>query len=632
MPARTRVLCLTAALLSLTVAAAASAQDKDAVWALSQAPADAAVVCVVRSLQELETSLKAFVGPDGKDIEFVKPLEERLPAGALDAAGPMVICVLPRGQSFTVVGLVRVKDASKIVGDPAGDNIVKAGRVHIMPMAPWAALGDDPAALQAFAAAPARMASLAAQRDAIGAHLIWATVNPKSLASVAKAFFEGQSQAGAGAPGGAPPKAAQDVIKWMIGLLDQAQAATVACDIKAEAATLSLDVPLVANSSLAAVAAAGLPVESYRGGLPASDHVVAAGWMRLDWQKAVVPMKALVKPLMDAMAVDADEVTRKSLNDIWAMYDQYVAIMGSDVAISMEPAPPGQGMYRMVETFAIKDPEQYRQLAPKMAAASKDMMKAMMGQFGAAPGGPLVKMDMDFKEAAETLEGLPVDVWRMKIEVQPPPNAPPEAREQMKAMMDAAYGPDGMTIRMALVDKTAVVTIGGADALAQAIKTVRGQAPGLSADPKVAAALARLPKGACSGGVVSLANLVYMAMSMTDRMLAQTMPPEIKEAAKTANLPPLDAPATADYSTCAARVIGNTVRMELAVPQADIRAAVAAGKRAAERMEWYMKQMRSMHEKAQQQHEGAPGQPGAAPGKAAPAPASAAPQPAPGRR
>jgi hypothetical protein len=136
-----------------------------------------------------------------------------------------------------------------------------------------------------------------------------------------------------------------------------------------------------------------------------------------------------------------------------------------------------------------------------------------------------------------------------------------------------------------------------------------------------------------------------MAMSMTDRMLAQTMPPEIKEAAKTANLPPLDAPATAatlrssaslrstsDFSTCAVRVIGDTVRMELAVPQADIRAAVAAGKRAAERMEWYMKQIRSMQEKTRQQHEGAPGQPGAAPGQAAPAPASAAPQPSTGRK
>jgi hypothetical protein len=612
-------------LLSLTAAAAASAQEKDVMWALSQAPADAAVVGVVRGLQELETSLKAFVGPDGDDIELVKPLEARLPAGAMDTAGPLVICVLPRGQSFTVVGLGRIKDASKIVGDPAGDNIVNAGGVHIMPMAPWAALGDDPAALKAFAAAPTRMAGLAAQRNAIGGHLIWATVNPKPLASVAKAFFEGQSQAGAGAPGGTPPKAAQDVIKWMIGLLDQAQAATVVCDIQAEAATLALDVPLVANSPLAAAAAAGLPVESYKGGLPASAHLVGAGWMRVDWQKAVVPMKALVKPLLDAMAADADEATRKSLDDIWAMYDQYVAIMGSDVAISMEPAPPGQGMYRLVETFAINDPVQYKQLGPKMAAASKDMMKAMMGQFGAAPGGPLVKMDMDFKEAAETIEGLPVDVWRMKIEVQPPPNAPPEAREQMKAMMDDAYGPDGMTIRMALVDKTAVVTIGGADILAQAIKTVRGQAPGLSADPKVAAALARLPKGACGGGVLSFANLVYMAMSMTDRMLAQTMSPEIKEAAKTANLPPLDAPATADYSTSAVRVIGDTVRMELSVPQADLRAAVAAGKRAAERMEWYMKQIRAMQEKANQQQQGAPGQAGTAPGQAAPAPGSAAP-------
>jgi hypothetical protein len=399
---------------------------------------------------------------------------------------------------------------------------------------------------------------------------------------------------------------AKDILTWLVSLLGDVQSLTAVADVKAEMASVVADIQLVENTPLAAVVAATLPIEGYKSGLPLSDRIVAAGWMRVDWGKAVGPTKTIIKPLIDIMTAKADEAAKKSIADMWAMYDQWAAVMGSDVALVMEPAPPGQGMYRLAETFTVKDPAEYAKLKAKMMASSKDLVKAMMGQMGGMPGAPFMKMDMDYKEAAETIEGAPVDVMKMKVDIQLPPDAPLEAKEQIKAMMDATYGPEGMMMRMALIDKTAVFTIGGADAMAKAIKTVRGQAPDLTTDPKVAAAVGRLPKGICAGGVISFANLAYMAMSMADQMLSQTMPPEIKEAAKAAKLPPLEAPPAADLSTTAVTVNGRSLHVELAMPQADVRNAVQVAKRASERMMWVMQQqMKMMQERMEK--EGAAG-------------------------
>jgi hypothetical protein len=623
--ARRGMLCLAAALVCAMVAASpAPAQEKDVLWAMSQAPADACVVCVIRSVQELETALKAYIGPDGQDIEMVKPLEAGLPAGAVDTAGPLVAILMPSGESVKAVALSKIKDESKLTGEAAEGNLIKAGETYILKLAPWAAMSPDPEALKLFAAAKERAADFGAQREAIGAHLIWASVNAKSLAAVAKAAAEAELKApqAPGAP--AMPAMASDVLTWLIGLLGDVKSATVVADVKPEAASLALDVQLGENTPLAAVAAATLPIESYKGGLPMSDRLVLAGWMRLDWGKALAPMKTLVKPLLDSLTAKADEAAKKGIADMWAMYDQWVGIMGSDVALSMEPAPAGQGMYRMAETFTVKDPAEYARLKAKMMTSSKDLMKSMMGQLGGMPGGPMMKMDVDFKEAAETIEGVAVDVMKTKMEMQLPPDAPPEAKAQLKAMMDATYGPEGMMMRMALVDKTGVFTIGDADTMARAIKTARGQAPELATNPKVAAAVWRLPKGVCAGGVISFANLMYMTMSMADRMMSQTMPPEIQEAAKKANLPPLEAPPAADLSTASTSVKGQTLRLELSVPQADIRGAVQVAKRASERMMWIMQQQMEMMQKKMQEQ----GAPGAAPPVAVPVPGAETPVPA----
>jgi hypothetical protein len=610
-------LCLAAAMVCAAfVTAPAAAQEKDVLWAVSQAPADACVVAVIRSVQELETALKAYIGPEGESIEMVKPLEATWPAGAMDAAGPLVAILVPSGESVEVVVLARIKDEAKLTGEAAEGNLIKVGNTFILKMAPWAAMAEKAETLKAFASATVRMTGMEAQREAISAHLAWASVNPKSLAAVAKTAIAAQEKV---PEGQAPPAMAKDILTWLVSLMGDVQSLTAVADVKAESASVVADIQLVENSPLAAIAAATLPIENYKAGLPLSDRVVGAGWMRVDWGKAIAPTKTILKPLIDIMTAKADEAAKKNIADMWAMYDQWAAVMGSDLAMVMEPGLPGQGMYRLAETFTVKDPAEYAKLKAKMMASSKDLVKAMMGQMSVMPGAPFMKMDMDYKEAAETIEGVPVDVMKMKIDIQLPPDAPPEAKEQIKAMMDATYGPEGMTMRMALIDKTAVFTIGGADVMVKAIKTVRGQAPDLSTDPKVAAAVGRLPKGACAGGVISFANLLYMAMSMTDQMLSQTMPPELKEAAKAANLPPLEAPPAADLSTTAVTVNGRSLHVELAVPQADVRNAAQVGKRASERMMWVMQQqMKMMQERMEK--EGAPGAaPDAAPESSAPA-------------
>jgi hypothetical protein len=627
--ARRGMLCLAAALVCAMVAAPASAQEKDVVWALSQAPVGACVVSVIRSVQELETALKAYVGPEGEEIELVKPLEAGVPAGALDTAGPLVAILLPRGESVELVTMLKIKDESKLTGEAAEGNLIKIGELYILKMAPWAAMSSDPAALKAFATAAARMTGLEAKREAIGAHLAWASLNTQSLAAVAKAAIEAEEKAPQDPGAQGAPAMAKDVLMWIIGLLGDVQSASATLDVKPEAASLVADVQLGEKTPLAAIAAATLPIETYKSGLPMADHLVAAGWMRLDWGKAAAPMRVIVKPLLDIMTAKVDEATKKGVTDMWTIYDQWAGVMGSDVALAMEPAPPGQGMYRLTESVAIKDPAEYGKLKAKMMMASKDLMKSMMGQMGGMPGGPMMKIDVDFKEAAETIEGLPVDLMKMKFDIELPPDAPPEAKAQVKAMMDATYGPEGMMMRMALVGKTAVFTIGDADTMARAIKAARGQAPDLSTNPQVAAAVGRLPKGVCAGGAISFANLMFMTMSMTDRMLSQTMPPEIQEAAKKANLPPLEAPPAADLSTVSASVKGGVLHVELSVPQADVRNAVQVAKRGSERMMWVVQQQQKMMQERMQKEGGAA--PGAAPAPETPESAAPAP-PAAGKK
>jgi hypothetical protein len=67
-------------------------------------------------------------------------------------------------------------------------------------------------------------------------------------------------------------------------------------------------------------------------------------------------------------------------------------------------------------------------------------------------------MKVEYTEKAETIAGTPVDLYKMTVELKD--DAPPQAEIQ-KRMLDAMYGPNGMTGRYAFLKDQLVYVIGG---------------------------------------------------------------------------------------------------------------------------------------------------------------------------
>jgi hypothetical protein len=613
------LLCAVAAGLLFFLSPCA-AQEKDLAWAVSQAPADACVVATIRNMAEFETSLRDLAGPDAGEMALVKSLEEGLPPGVLDVGGPLVYIVPVSEKGFPGIAMFRLKDEASLNAQTVEGQILKvvpsatepgppagAPPVYVLKFWPWAALGNDLGAMRALALAPSRLAPSAADRAAMGGHLIWVQANPKSMAAAARqAIAREQKRSEAGGEQIVPP-ALIKTLQWATGLLDQMQSIGLAADMGPRRATARLDVALAEGSSLLAAAQAGLPVERFTGGLPAADGLVAAGWGRVDWAEALPPMKVLLRPLFDVLAEGGDAAARKNVDELWTSYERWAAVLGADAAVLLEAEKPGRGLFRFVETFSVKDPAEYRKLVARQTAASRDLMRIATQGLCAMPGMPAMKTDVQLKEDAEKIEGLSVDVVTVKVTAEARPGAPPEEAARVKAMLEAVYGPQGMVLRLACVDKLGVVVLGGADDMARALRAARGQGAGLGADPKVAAAIGRLPESACVAGIASISNYVYMIMTSMERTIAQAMPPEVKAAA--AGLKPLDPPPMADLATFSLCLEGRSISVALELPQSEVRAAIASGKQGSDRLMWYMRKQEELS------REKAPAPPGAAKGK-----------------
>lgn len=590
----------------------------DLAWAVQQAPADACVVVAISSAADLEKNIKALVGPDADEMKLVEGIEKKLPAGTVDAAGPVVAVVLTSDEMPGMVFLFRVQDESKIQGEAAGAGIVKMkmstapalestdgpvpeAAVYVLKMAPWAAVSNDVAFLKVLMRAEKRLALTDAQRAAVGSRTLWANLNLPALANLAGTAFDKQMKMQAERGGPAVPPATTKMIHWILALADQVEAMDVAADVLPAGIKADVTAAMVDGSPLLQILATARPVGSAAMGLPASDRLVLAGWGGADWDKAIPPVKALVKGLFDIFVEGEDEASRKSMDDLWNAYEKWGGILGDQFAMAMTVADPGKGMYQMVETFMIKDPEAYRKLIKEYMTTSLDAAKIMMGKFSAMPGMPGmpgVKVDSEFKEAAETVEGVPVDLMTFKFKMELPPDAPPEAKTQVDQMMVAMYGPDGMVMRLAVVDKTGVVTLGDPALMVQAIKTVRGQGTDLAADPKVAAALKRAGQGGIGVGLVSIGNYMYMAMGMVDRMMTANLPKEILDGAEADGIKPLAPPPAADFVTVTSRLDGRAVRVAVDVPKSEIDSGVAAGKQFGQRMQYFTKKQMEMQQKA----------------------------------
>ncbi len=609
MAPKTLLLAVAVACLPL-VGCVPSVKETEPAWAVAQAPDDACLVGAVRSVSELQAALRALAGPDAGDIDLVKSLEGGVPAGLFDTGGPVVAALrLAEGKAELVL-LLRLKDETKLQGERLEGDIVKvagppppakaqapgaAGAGYVKKTGPWAAYSRKVEPLKWFAAAPKRITLTDAESAQIAGRTLWLRVEPKPLAVALKDLIEKQTR---GAPGGPPaPPAAKKVFDWMAGVAGQAGRVVVAADVKAEGIAADVAVDLAEGSSLLALAQAGRPVEGLAACLPASDRLLFAGWGRMDPAKAMPPYKALLRPLIDAILEGQDEETRKGADKLWDSFEKWGDIMGGEVAFMLEAAPTGQGMYRMAEIIAVKDPAAYTKLMAEQMDATKSLMSAFMGSMGGPPGVPTPRMDVEWKTAAETIEGIPVDVMHLKATMELPPDAPPEAKAQVADLMALLYGPEGMVVRMGVADRTAVVAIGGADRMAQAIKAARGQGPRLAADPKVAAALGRLPKDASGAAVLSLGNYMHMAMSLVPQMMAANLPPEVKEAAKAEGMDVWAPPPPGDLVTMSGRLDGRTIRIAVSVPQSEVRNAVTVGKEGGKRIAWYMQKQQEVMQK-----------------------------------
>ncbi|HUX15907.1 MAG TPA: hypothetical protein VMW52_05505, partial [Phycisphaerae bacterium] len=364
---------------------------------------------------------------------------------------------------------------------------------------------------------------------------------------------------------------------------------------------------LVEGSPLAAAARAAKPVTGPPASLPATDSFLVAGWGQGDWAKAMPPLKTLVKPLFDALGQGADEENRKRMDELWATFDQWATVLGPSFAFALEPAKPGQGLYRMTETIALTDPKKYSDLMAKWMPITMDMMKGFMGQFGTMPGGPAMKMDMNYEPAAEEIAGVKVDRMTFKVQMQLPPDAPPEAAEQMKKMMDRMYGPEGMVMRMAVVDNLAVITMGDAGHMARAIGRARGQGEGFASNAAVADAVKRIPEGAVAQVLLSVQSYVHMMVSMTDRVIIENLPEAIRGRA-VLEAPPLPkAPAVGNLTTGGIYLDGRTVRARVDVPASEVRTTTDISKQFGQRMMWIMQeQMKWAQEQQGEAQEGTP--------------------------
>jgi len=577
---------------------------QDLAWAAGQAPADACIVAAVASMADLEKNLKALVGSEGDDMEMIESIEKDLPPGALDAAGPFVF-ILPAGaEKMEPVTLFRIKDASAIKGEAAGAGIVEVecaggGTVFVLAIDSWAMVAPDGAEpIKAVLRAEKKVPLSDAQRASIAGHTAWVHLNVDSLVAMAKGGIEKAQKQMAEQPN-APkmPEATMKMLGALLALAGDGTRVEVTADVKPTGITADVEAELDEASDLFALAQSGVPVKDYKPGLPQADGLILAVWAGMDWAKAVPPMKRLMKPIFDIIAEGEDEETRKAIDGMLASYEKWGAVMGNHFAMVMELPKPGAGLYQLAETFTIKDPDQYRKVLKEYMETSMEAVDVMMSKFMTMPGVPQVpnvKGKTEYKEAAETVEGVPVDVWRITFDVTLPPDAPPKAAEQLKAMLDTMYGPKGMEFRMAVVGNVAIATMGDPGVMARTIKAVKGEAPDLSADPKVAAALKRIPQGE-GAALMSAANYMYLAMGMMDKIMTANLPPEIHAEAEKAGIKPLAPPPPTDFITLS-EPEGEALRLHVEVPQSDIRAAVSIGKQAAKRMEWFMKKQQEMAE------------------------------------
>lgn len=562
-----RRVLLSVVCLLISSAIGLNAQNKDLVWAVSQAPANALVVAGARNIEGLWANLKKLSCQGDNVPDLLSAMEMALPAG-VDLKGAAVAILMPGQAHPDMVLMGRIKKGAVLNGEKIEGEIIKTAvavgpATYMLKIDPWVVMSDNLAAVKAISAATSRLKLNEQQKNDLNGRSIWAWVNTKALTARAKAAIPKHPSSDKTPRQGPNTDMIAD---WAIGLLNQVNSLTMAVDINPEAASLTVGLDYAPESQLALIAASGMPIAPSKAGLAATDSFLLAGWGRMDWVKAIGPTRSILKPLLAAIIPASNKAACKSIDDLWAIYDEWAGTLGNEFAFVMEPAPVGEGTYRMTETIAVKNPDIYRKLLAKTIPLSANLTKAFasMGPMS----GPSMDMTADYKPSAETIDGVAVDISKTKMAFSSP-DMKPEEKEAAQKMMDSIYGPEGMTMRMALMGRTAIISMGGKETMVRAIKASKDQAPGLSANPKVLAALGRVPKDATFVGLISLPAYAHFTLGMITRMMAGSGAPDAQPT-----------PALGDLVTFSLRTQGTTQYLNLHVPQSEIKGLLETIERA----------------------------------------------------
>jgi len=575
--------------------AVSAALQKALVEVVSLAPADAVAVGTVRSPRALVDDLNALVGPELASVPGVAL--SLLPAGALDMDGPAAWLVLLSDDGPAVVVLMRVKEASRLKGDAVAEGILRVRpdkpEICATRVGSWAAFGSlgSVMAFKAAASAP-RLAVDEKMAGRIGEELVWIRFNAKPLAAMAKPGLQEMKKEAERAVAAGGPATDVKAAEWLENLLDQLDALEVGLTVDGDRLLARAGLTVSENASLLAIARAMKPLDQYEASLPETDRFLLATWGRMDYPQAVSEVKTFLKPAMDfifeklgqaaaragpspgAGGGNPMDALRKALEEQWSLADEYKDVMGDRFAALMEIPERGQGFYRLTETVELKDAAKYLALVAKSAAATQNLLKAISGQMPQGPGQPQVDMSVDYKPAAETIEGLAVDVMRIKIAMHVPEDVPPEVRGMMKGMTDTIYGPEGMVMRMAVCNNRALAVIGGQELMGRAIKRERGQAGDLAKQRMIAEALARVPPDSSAVALVSLPAYVFAIDMVLDDALLAGLPPDRREIVKEVPLPCIERAALTAPTVLALRVDGRTIRLDMDMPKSDLSGAL----------------------------------------------------------
>ncbi len=595
----------------------AAAEDVSLESILARVPAEAALVIAVKSPEVAMRDAAALVGPALETDKVREAIGEIFRHGTLavigDPAGPVVLAVVMDEEGRPVVlEARRLATGSALPGEVLEGGVMKTFPPHIqMPgpeggpprvpppeylreIGPWVVRSASEALVRSVGTG-ATFAGAAALARRMETQLVAGTMDVprfKPLIQAMRQQMEAQRQ-GAG-PGGAPSGLGK-LFDGYGALVDQIETVDFRLRMGAAGAEAAFDVRLREGEAMLEAARALHPVDPKAGpALPAGDGLSMAAWARLDWPKAIPAMQALYQPLIDIVAEGLEPEPRKQLEAFWEDVGKWKDVLGPGLAFSLEPASPGHGMFAFVETFDVADAGAYEKLMGEWMTAGEDLMKAYLQQFGMLPGGVQMDTTMAFRKKAETIEGVAVDHMTLQWEIRAPEGASPEMVAGMRQALEAMYGPGGLVIRMALVEKVGVVTLGGPRIMARAVRTARGGAPALHTVEPVASALAKMPPGAIGAAILNAPSLIRQGLTMTDRMMLDSLPSEVQERAATeAPWLPVVSGETPP-ARMAVALEDRTLGIGVAVPAEQVRATVRLFAAVGARMEWFMHEHRKL--------------------------------------